>query len=219
MLYLPYSNFIDCHINKALGSIPLGFRDAGYDSHIIVGVMESKNYKKLGINVHETGNSDIKYLVQRGDRLKLIPRLRNFLDFNEFAKVYKILTREKPDVFMAYNNSILTGFIVLAYRIRFNRHKAHLILKLDSDGSEFAYMKPFRKLLFELYLSFLGSVFERSIVESSCGLRAFSNIPVLGKKLITVPNGISHEYMEDFVEKERKKNIITVSRIAKKKIL
>lgn len=217
MLYIPYLNFEESHINKATSSIPLGFRDAGYESHIIVGVMESKNYKKLGINVHETGNSDIKYLVQRGDRLRLIPRLRNFMDFNEFAKVYKILIREKPDIFMAYNNSILTGFIVLAYRIRFNRHKAHPILKLDSDGSEFVNMVSFRKSLFEISSSSLSIVFDRIIVESSCGLRAFSNIPVFGKKLITVPNSISHEYMEDSVEMERKKNIITVSRIAKEK--
>jgi glycosyltransferase involved in cell wall biosynthesis len=180
--------------------------------------METKNYEKLGIMVHETGNLDTAFTVERTDKISFMPRLKNFFDLNEFRRVYRILVREKPDILMAFNNSTITGPIILVYKIRFafNR-KTRSILKLDSDGSEFMHMKSSRKKLVTFYFSILGMLFDRIIVESSCGYDAFHNIPVFGKKLGIVQNSISEVYRNRHVQNKREKTIITVSRIVRDK--
>ena len=38
LLYLPYSDFIDSYEQKALGAIPIGFVQAGFDTSLIVDI-------------------------------------------------------------------------------------------------------------------------------------------------------------------------------------
>ncbi|MGE9811276.1 hypothetical protein ACLIKE_08045, partial [Ferroplasma acidiphilum] len=111
ILYLPYSEFIDAYEHKALGAIPVGFRDAGFDSQLIVGIMKSEGYKKLGIKIFETGNLDTEY-VDDYSEMHLMKRIKNFLNIRELIPVLKILIHEKPDIFMAYNNSTVVYVIM-----------------------------------------------------------------------------------------------------------
>ncbi|MEM3265560.1 MAG: glycosyltransferase family 4 protein [Thermoplasmata archaeon] len=175
--------------------------------------METKNYERLGIKIHETGNFNTNSSIKRNDKIIAIKGLKNFLDFDEFKNAYKILVHERPDILMVYD---YPSIAILAYKIRFIfKKKTRLILKLDSDGSEFANMKGLKRYISVLYKFYTRMLFDRVIVESSCGYNKFQNI--FGKKLGIVPNSVSYEYMKNYVENKREKTIITVSRIDKVK--
>jgi hypothetical protein len=79
LLYLPYSEFIDPYENKALGAIPLAFQRAGYDSHLIVGIMKSQIYKKSGVKIHETGNLDLEFTSTDNGNRRIPNGVKNFL--------------------------------------------------------------------------------------------------------------------------------------------
>jgi len=214
ILYLPYSEFIDPYDHKALGSIPAGFRDIGYDSQLIVGIMKSKKYKTSGIKIYETGNLDTEYV---GDysKMQLMKRIKNFLDIKELISVLKILVNEKPDIFMSYNNSTLTGVIVFLYKLycKIFRINTELILKLDNDGSSILTMTKIMKKLVYLYYVFLSFIFQRILTETTCGYDIFKEIPVLKKRLRVVPNSVSNDFLKEYNTIKRQKNIITVSRV------
>ena len=214
ILYLPYSEFIDTYEHKALGAIPVGFRDTGYDSQLIVGIMKSERYKKLGIKIYETGNLDTEY-VDDYSEMNLMKRIKNFLNIRELIPVLKILIREKPDIFMAYNNSTLTGLIVFLYKVYCKIFLVHtrLILKLDNDGSSIATMPGARKKLINLYYGYLSVIFQRILTETTCGYDVFKEMPALKKRLRVVPNSVSNEFLSKYDPVKRQRNIITVSRI------
>ena len=99
LLYLPYSDFIDYYEHKALGAIPIGFAQAGFDVSLIVGIMRSKEYRKNKIRIYETGNLDDRYIGNnKTSGIALKPRLLNFLNFSEYKKVIKIIKKEQPDI-------------------------------------------------------------------------------------------------------------------------
>lgn len=215
LLYLPYSEFIDSYGHKALGGIPLGFVQARYDTIMIVGIMKSAQFRKNNIKIYETGNLDDKYVLEEGTtKRKIIPRIRNILNFNEYKKVYGILKKEKPDIFMSYNNSTLTPFILWRYKLfcKFHGIATKLILKLDNDGSDVEGIQGVRKLSVSLYYRMLGHVFDDVITETSCGFDIFGKFKGIAKKIRTVPNTVS----DDFLNNNKKtfdKTIISVSRI------
>ena len=214
ILYLPYSEFIDAYEHKALGAIPVGFRDTGFDSQLIVGIMKSEGYKKLGIKIFETGNLDTEY-VDDYSEMHLMKRIKNFLNIRELIPVLKILIHEKPDIFMAYNNSTLTGLIVFLYKAYCKIFMVHtrLILKLDNDGSSIATMSGARKKLINLYYGYLSVIFHRILTETTCGYDIFKEMPALKKRLRVVPNSVSNEFLVKYDPVKRQRNIITVSRI------
>jgi glycosyltransferase involved in cell wall biosynthesis len=215
LIYLPYSEFIDSYGHKALGGIPLGFVQAGYDTVLIVGIMKSAQFRRNNIKIYETGNLDDKYVLEAGTtKKKIIPRISNILNFNEYKKVYRILKKEKPDLFMAYNNSTLTPFIVGRYKLfcKFHNIKTKLILKLDNDGSDIEEIQGVKKLAVSLYYRMLGHIFYDVITETTCGFDIFSKFKGIAKKIRTVPNTVS----DDFLNNNKKtfdKTIISVSRI------
>jgi glycosyltransferase involved in cell wall biosynthesis len=214
ILYLPYSEFIDAYGHKALGAIPLGFKDTGYDSQLIVGIMKSEKYRATGIKVYETGNLDTEY-VNDYSEMHLIKRIKNFINIRELIPVLKILIREKPDIFMAYNNSTLTGVIVFLYKVycKIFRVNTRLILKLDNDGSSILSMPETRKKLIYSYYKYLSFIFERILTETTCGYDAFKDMPGLKNRLRVVPNSVSNEFLEKYLPVNRQKNVITVSRV------
>jgi glycosyltransferase involved in cell wall biosynthesis len=216
ILYLPYSEFIDAYIHKALGAIPISFRDIGLETEIIVGQMKSNEYRHLGIKVHETGNLDSKYVVKNSqEKMHIAPRLLNLLNFTELKTVLKILVNERPDIIMAFNNSTLTGLIMFRYKIYSRMHgiKTNFILKLDSDGTDILSMGVIGKLLIYLYYFSLSFAFDRIITETTCGYDIFKHIPGIKNKLRIVPNSVSDDFLKEYDEGKREKNIITVSRI------
>ena len=98
--------------------------------------------KKNNIKIYETGNLDNKYVLEDGSaNKKIMPRVKNFINFNEYRKVYRILKKQKPDILMAYNNSTLTPVIMWRYKLYCKLHNINikLILKLDNDGSDHAH--------------------------------------------------------------------------------
>ncbi|MFG1391229.1 hypothetical protein, partial [Acidiplasma aeolicum] len=143
LLYLPYSEFFDYYTYKALGEIPLAFKNIGYESEIIVGQMKSELYKKLNVKIFETGYLDTEFIVDQRQKHKLKYRIKNLLDFRELKKVLRILKQEKPDLIMSYNNSTLTPLIFIIYRISilFHGYKPRIVLKLDNDGSDLSGLK------------------------------------------------------------------------------
>ncbi len=215
ILYLPYSEFIDAYEHKALGAIPIGFRDIGFDSQIIVGKMESKQYKKLGIKIHETNNLDTEYVVDNNSEMHIINRVKNFLNIRELIPVLRILINEKPEILMTYNNSTLTGTIIFLYKFycKIWRINTRLILKLDNDGSSIASMPETRKRLISLYYTYLSFLFHRIITETTCGYNIFKDMPGLKSRLRVVPNSVSNEFLKSYEPAIRQKSIITVSRI------
>ena len=215
ILYLPYSEFIDKYIHKALGAIPIGFRDIGFDSQIIVGKMESDEYRHLDIKIHETNNLDSKYVVTDNRKMHIVPRLLNFLNFNELIAVFKILRGEKPDIIIAFNNSTLTGPTMLIYILycKIFKVKSRRILKLDNDGSELLHMNKLRKKLIYLYYVSLSFVFQRIITETTCGYKIFMDIPRIKNRLRVIPNSVSNDFLKRYDEVNKQKNVITVSRI------
>ena len=214
ILYLPYSEFIDAYEHKALGAIPVGFKDTGYDSQLIVGIMKSERYKKLGIKIYETGNLDTEY-VDDYSEMHIMKRIENFLNIRELIPVLNILIREKPDIFMAYNNSTLTGLIVFLYKVYCKIFMVHtrLILKLDNDGSSIPAMSGARKKLINLYYGYLSFIFQRILTETTCGYDIFKEMPALKKRLRVVPNSVSNEFLNKYESVKRQRNIITVSRV------
>ena len=119
------------------------------------GSLKSERYKRLGIKIYETGNLDTEY-VDDYSEMNLMKRIKNFLNIRELIPVLKILIHEKPDIFMAYNNSTLTGLIVFLYKVYCKIFLVHtrLILKLDNDGSSIPAMPGARKKLINLYYGY-----------------------------------------------------------------
>lgn len=215
LIYLPYSEFIDSYEHKALGGIPIGFVQAGYDTSMIVGIMRSIQFRKNNIKIYETGNLDDKYILgEQAAVKKIIPRIKNFFDLNEYIKVYRILKNHQPDIFLAYNNSTLTPLIIWRYKLfsKFHGIKTKFIVKLDNDGSDIEGITGVRKLILALYYRVLGHIFDEVITETSCGLSLFSQFRGLANKIRTIPNTV----FDDFLENSKKnfdKIIISVSRI------
>jgi glycosyltransferase involved in cell wall biosynthesis len=215
LLYLPYSEFIDSYEHKALGGIPIGFVQAGYDTSMIVGIMRSDKFKKNNIKIYETENLDNKYVLETASaNKKIMPRLKNFLDFNEYKKVYRILKKQQPDILMVYNNSTLTPIIMWRYRLYCKLHGVNfkLILKLDNDGSDIEGIRGINKLIISLYYRILGHIFDDIITETSCGFDVFSQFHGISKKIRTVPNTVFDDFLgNDNIHKD--KMIISVSRV------
>ena len=216
LIYLPYSEFIDSYEHKALGGIPIGFTQAGYDTSLIVGIMKSDRLRKYDIKIFETGNLDDKYIIEDGKAKnnKIIPRIKNFLDFSEYKTVYGILIKQKPDILLAYNNSTLTPLILLRYKLfcRFHKIKSRMILKLDNDGSDIEGISGIKRLSIGLYYSMIGHVFDDVITETSCGLNVFRQLKGISQKVRKVPNTVFSDFLCN--EKNRyDKIIISVSRI------
>ena len=215
LLYLPYSDFIDTYEHKALGAIPIGFVQAGYEVALIVGVMRSEKFRKNNIKIYETGNLDDRYIAdEKSSGIAIIPRLLNFLNFDEYRKVSKIIKEVKPDILMTYNNSTLTWLIIWRYKIycRINRVKTKLILKLDNDGTDLIGMKGVGKIAIRLYYRLLSHIFDNIVTETSCGYEVFSTLPGIKKKLTVIPNTVFDDFLK-YNNKHRDKTIITVSRI------
>ncbi|WMT50612.1 MAG: glycosyltransferase family 4 protein [Ferroplasma sp.] len=215
LLYLPYSDFIDYYEHKALGAIPIGFVQAGFDVSLIVGVMRSANYRKNKIRIYETGNLDDRYVkTDASSGMAIKPRLLNFFNISEYKRVLKILKKENPGILMAYNNSTLTWLIMWRYKIycRTRKVKTRLILKLDNDGSDLIGMNGIRKIAIRSYYRVLSHIFNDIITETSCGYEVFHNLPGVKKKLRVVPNTVFDDFLKHN-NKERDKTIIAVSRI------
>ena len=220
LLYLPYFEFIDSYEHKALGGIPIGFVQAGYDTILIVALMKSERYRENNIKIYETGNQDGKYIPRKNSHgMTIIPRVRNLLNFSEYRKVVKILEEEKPDIMMAYNNSTLTWLIMLRYKLycKFNNVKTKLILKLDNDGNDLIDMKGLRKIFLKSYYLVLAKIFDDIITETTCGYEVFTRLLGIGKKLRVVPNTIFDDFLENKNVLHRDKNVIAVSRIVRLK--
>ncbi len=218
LLYLPFSDFKDYYENKALGLIPISFLNNNCDVVLIVGKMDSE---KLKMKIYETNNLDTEF-YRNWDKVDSLAKLfyykvRNLLVFDEIFSVFKILKKEKPDYFMSFNNSILTHFIIFLYSVysKIHKIKTRKILKLDSDGTSFKNSKKYVKILISIFYGLISILYDKIIVETSCGYSIFKAIPFFGKKLEIVPNSISNEYMNNCPEIKREKTIITVSRINK----
>ena len=222
MLYLPYSEFIDSYEHKALGGIPIGFVQAGYDTSMIVALMKSEKYRNNNIKIYETGNQDNKYIPKRNSHgMTIIPRILNILNYSEYKKVLKILKKEKPDIMMTYNNSTLTWLIIWRYKIycKLNNVNSKLILKLDNDGNDLIDMKGIRKILLKSYYKILATIFDDIITETTCGCMVFSKYIGIAGKLKVVPNTIFTEFLQNKRNIQRDKSIIAVSRIVRLKEL
>ncbi len=222
MLYLPYSEFIDSYEHKALGGIPIGFVQAGYDTSMIVALMKSEKYRNNNIKIYETGNQDNKYIPKRNSHgMTIIPRILNILNYSEYKKVLKILKKEKPDIMMTYNNSTLTWLIIWRYKIycKLNNVNSKLILKLDNDGNDLIDMKGIRKILLKSYYKILATIFDDIITETTCGCMVFSKYIGIAGKLKVVPNTIFTEFLQNKKNIQRDKSIIAVSRIVRLKEL
>ena len=220
LLYLPYFEFIDSYEHKALGGIPIGFVQAGYDTSLIVALMKSKRYRNNNIKIYETENQDNKYIPEKNSHgMAIIPRVRNLLNLSEYRTVLKIIEKEKPDIMMAYNNSTLTWLIMLRYKLycKFNNVKTKLILKLDNDGNDLIGMKGVRKIFLKSYYRILAKIFDDIITETTCGYEVFTRFLGIGKKLRVVPNTIFNDFIENKEGEHRDKNIIAVSRIVRLK--
>ncbi|WP_298276351.1 glycosyltransferase family 4 protein [Ferroplasma sp.] len=216
LLYLPYSDFIDSYEHKALGAIPIGFAQAGFDTSMIVGVMRSPKFKKNKVKIYETGNLDDRYIPENGSSgMSIMPRLLNFFNFSEYKKVIKIMKKEKPDITMAYNNSTLTWLIFLRYKLycKFKKIKTKMILKLDNDGTDLKNMEGMRIIAIKSYYKLLSSIFDAIITETSCGYYVFSELPGVKSKLRVIPNTVFDDFLSDNYGARRDKIIITVSRI------
>ncbi len=207
ILYIPYLEFINMHGHKAPGQIPIGFRDIGFDSQIIVGKMESEEYRHLGIKIHETGKSYREN--NKGQTFK------NFFHLSEYKKIIKILKNERPDIFISYTRSHITWIIGISYRIStfFHGYTTKLIVKLDSDGTYRSSMGIATRFISNLSYFSLSLIFSRIITESTCGYEVFSKLPQVKNKLRVIPNSISADFTHNNPSKERSKTIITVARV------
>lgn len=220
LLYLPYFEFIDSYEHKALGGIPIGFVQAGYDTSMIVAFMKSMQYRKNNIKIYETGHQDDKYIPRKNTQgMTVIPRILNLLNFSEYKKVLKIIKEEKPDIMMSYNNSTLTWLIIWRYKLycRLHKIKTKLILKLDNDGNDLTNMHGIRKILLKFYYRLLAYIFDDIITETTCGYDVFTKFLGIGKKLRVVPNTIFNDFRDAKKNQPRDRTIIAVSRIVRLK--
>ncbi len=219
ILYLPYSRFIDLYEQKGSGALLIGFKEIGYNSQVIVGKMESSKFRRLGIKIYETNNLGEKYIVYDHSKMHIAKRIKNFFNIRELLSVLNILINERPEIFMSYDNSTLTGLIILIYKFycRVFRINTLFILKLDSDGASIASISKGRKKLVYLYYGFLSFIFTRIITETTCGYGIFKNVPGMKARLRVVPNSVSDDFLARYEPTIRKKNIISVSRITPQK--
>ena len=216
LLYLPYSDFIDSYEHKALGAIPIGFVQNGFETSLIVGLMKSEKFRRNNIRIYETGNLDDRFISENNlHKMQVLPRLLNFFNFSEYKKVIKILKEEKPDIIMAYNNSTLTWLIIYRYKLycKLKGIKTKLILKLDNDGAYLENIAGTRKIVLGLYYGLLSKIFDDIITETSCGYDVFKEFPGVKAKLRVVPNTVFDDFIRDNHHEKRNKAIITVSRI------
>ena len=216
LLYLPYSDFIDSYEHKALGAIPIGFTQIGFNVSLIVGVMKSYKFRKNNIRIYETGNLDDRFIPQdNSNGMSILPRVLNLLNINEYKKVINILKKEKPNIIMTYNNSTLTWLIIWRYKLycKFKKIRTKTILKLDNDGTDLQNMVGIRKIAIKTYYRLLATIFDNIITETSCGYNVFSKLPGVKAKLMVVPNTAFDDFLYDNNIVSKDKIIITISRV------
>ena len=222
VVYWPFSIFRDIHLKKDIGSIPLSFRDRGYETTLIVGEFLATDI--FGVNIYETENSHYKIMNPLSQAM-------------EFIKVMKKLLRLSPDIEITYNRNPFFPLVMALYKFtnifKFNKkHKTKFIIKMDSDG-DFRFTNFPSHFLEETYfyrvlnisttvMLDLNHIFSDYIsIESECGLEKIKKILRKVEKLVVIPNGCASSYFVDSNKEVPKKENVTlsVSRVARQKSL
>ena len=222
MVYWPFSIFRDIHLKKDIGSIPLSFRDRGYETTLIVGEFLATDI--FGVNIYETENSHYKIMNPLSQAM-------------EFIKVMKKLLRLSPDIVITYNRNPFFPLVMALYKFtnifKFKKkHKTKFIIKMDSDG-DFRFTNFPSHFLEETYfyrvlnisttvMLDLNHIFSDYIsIESECGLEKIKKILRKVEKLVVIPNGCASSYFVDSNKEVPKKENVTlsVSRVARQKSL
>ena len=222
VVYWPFSIFRDIHLKKDIGSIPLSFRDRGYETTLIVGEFLATDI--FGVNIYETENSHYKIMNPLSQAM-------------EFIKVMKKLLRLSPDIVITYNRNPFFPLVMALYKFtnifKFKKkHKTKFIIKMDSDG-DFRFTNFPSHFLEETYfyrvlnisttvMLDLNHIFSDYIsIESECGLEKIKKILRKVEKLVVIPNGCASSYFVDSNKEVPKKENVTlsVSRVARQKSL
>lgn len=222
VVYWPFSIFRDIHLKKDIGSIPLSFRDRGYETTLIVGEFLATDI--FGVNIYETENSHYKIMNPLSQAM-------------EFIKVMKKLLRLSPDIVITYNRNPFFPLVMALYKFtnifKFKKkHKTKFIIKMDSDG-DFRFTNFPSHFLEETYfyrvlnisttvMLDLNHIFSDYIsIESECGLEKIKKILRKVEKLVVIPNGCASNYFVDSNKEVPKKENVTlsVSRVARQKSL
>lgn len=207
LLYWPFSRLMSVHLSKDPSGIPQGFREIGYETVLIVG--KNCSDKVSPFKIFESSVSEWKDF---------------FHYYKEYLMVMQYLIKEKPDLLIAYNRGPLLPVIIFSYRLStliFRRKRSKntkFLLKMDSDGNFSHYSRPLRVLILAI-LWFNSLLFDRVMIESSCGEQNIAKYVRNKGKIVVIPN--SHAFRSvktlDFIHMEREPIILSVARISREK--
>lgn len=222
VVYWPFSEFHEVHLKKDVGSISLSLSNKGYRTTLIVGKFLPPHID--GINVYETGNSHLSIM-------------KPLSHIDEFKKVIKKMFTLSPDIVIVYNRNPFFSLVILIYKIRNLFHprqkrRTKFIMKMTSDGNfRFTnFPSKWTQNSFLHRIIVFGAVVALRInyqfldfisIETECGLENLKKMLPKGRKLVVVPNGCNLSLFDgkSANSSERKKVILTVSRVVRQKSL
>lgn len=202
--YWPFAKFEKVHLKKDPGALPSAFATLGTESVLIVGQM---NVALNGVKVIQTRN-------KRGNGIGQY--------FKELFIVTRHILDEDADLHIIFNWSNLNTFIVLLskfYRniFRIGKTKGKFFLKMDSDGSYVDSPFSIGKIFYFFLLSINSLIFDKIVIESSCGRDRLKKYFLDPKRLKVIGNGISKDLYSVSKEEAKRKVVSTVSRISPEK--
>ena len=205
LIYWPFSELLNVHFYKDPCGIPIGFKENGYDSVLVVG--KNKSNINLPFKIYESNLTNWRNV---------------FYYYREFLKVINIIYNERPEIIIAYNRGPLLPLIVLSIRLRSlltikNRFRPKILLKMDSDG-EFNNFRNALKIFIQAIITINSKLFDFMMIETQCGAKNIQKYILEKEKVIVIPNAhsigpamFSHKIIN------RRPIILSVARVSREK--
>lgn len=138
--------------------------------------------------------------------------------FRELITVSKQILDENADLNIIFNWSNLNTLIVFLsklYHIFFRRSESmgKFILKMDSDGSYADAPFSLGKVVYFSLLLINSLIFDKIVIESSCGRDKLQKYFMDPKKIYVIGNGVSKDLFSISREEAKRKVVTSVSRI------
>ena len=205
LTYWPFSVFSRVHLKKDPGAIPEAFFMLGYDSVLVTGKISED--AKLRVRHLETGN------VGR----------RSFKTYcRETVTTLRYLHRENAQLNIFFNWSNLNTVIAILFKFSKTLHlkksvTGRLVLKMDSDGSYLVGRRSLGKFVYASLLVLNSFIFDKLIIESSCGKNIIRRYTVNPNKVAVVGNGISKKIYRLDYSAQKFPIVLSVGRISREK--
>jgi len=210
VFFWPDGCFEDVHWIKDPGQISLYFSKRGFQTTVMVPIMNSTNIPE-NIEVYELLKKPFKSFFQRSG-FNFAAEVMEGITFLNVPKVLSYLIKKEPDLLIVIHvGGSITLFTLLLYRLMtFKKDKiSRMVMKYDLDPD--TRVGIFFRLMHRLVLN----VFDIVIVESKCAYDVLSNIKQ-SPKIKIIPNGyLPHEVVIN--NSDREKVILSVGGVGKQK--